>query len=153
LPAHGARVVCLDAEWPAVARERTDKPLHRVFPDNSAYAIYTSGSTGWPKGVLLPHRGLCNLVEAQRRSLGLQPDSRMLQVSRLSFDAAVWEVFVVLGVGGTLCIAHPDALRPGPDLAATLREMEISIALIVPSALAVLPEEPLPALRTLVVGA
>jgi len=32
---------------------------------NLAYVIYTSGSTGQPKGVMVEHAGLCNLVAAQ----------------------------------------------------------------------------------------
>jgi non-ribosomal peptide synthetase component F len=60
LPAHDdrsdayagdARIVCLDADWPAIARQPTTAPVTGLAPQHHAYVIYTSGSTGTPKGV------------------------------------------------------------------------------------------------------
>ena len=39
---------------------------------NLAYVIYTSGSTGQPKGVMVEHRSLGNLVLAQIEAFGLE---------------------------------------------------------------------------------
>ena len=51
LPAHGARIVRLDADWPTIAQQPTTAPGQpRSHPHNPAYVIYTSGSTGTPKG-------------------------------------------------------------------------------------------------------
>lgn len=58
---HGT-VVCLDAEEQLFTHERDDNPDIQVMPNNLAYVIYTSGSTGEPKGVMIEHRGLLNLV-------------------------------------------------------------------------------------------
>src|SRR5207237_1095268 len=62
LPAGGARVVCLDADWPAISAAPASAPRSGVRPDNLAYVIYTSGSTGRPKGVAVAHRGLSNVL-------------------------------------------------------------------------------------------
>ena len=56
LPAHDTRIdaahiVCLDADWPAIARQPTTAPVTGLAPQHPAYVIYTSGSTGTPKGV------------------------------------------------------------------------------------------------------
>src|SRR5205823_13398669 len=43
LPNTAATVLCLDADWPAIAAEPDDAPSTNVRPDNLAYLIYTSG--------------------------------------------------------------------------------------------------------------
>src|SRR5262249_31748011 len=63
LPEHRARVVCLDSDWPAVARHRTDNPTPALTAEDRAYVIYTSGSTGKPKGVILRHRRVVNTLD------------------------------------------------------------------------------------------
>ena len=56
LPAHEARVVCLDADVDAIAREPATAPALTLDPHHPAYVIYTSGSTGQPKGVMIDAR-------------------------------------------------------------------------------------------------
>ncbi len=120
-------------------------------PDDLAYVIYTSGSTGKPKGVLVTHRGLCNVVAAQQKVIGSGPGSRVLQFASLSFDASIFEIAMALGSGGTLHIPPPDLL-PGSELAAYLRNEEVTIVTLTPTALAAIPYEPLPALATITVA-
>ncbi len=70
IPASQAEIHCLDqSDFPSystlvIKESREDQTATSA---NLAYVIYTSGSTGTPKGVLLSHRGLCNVVEAQRQ--------------------------------------------------------------------------------------
>ncbi|WP_183147896.1 AMP-binding protein [Chryseobacterium nematophagum] len=44
----------------------TDNPLPSVSSSDLAYVIYTSGTTGKPKGVMIEHRSVVNLVESIR---------------------------------------------------------------------------------------
>src|ERR1700749_47526 len=152
LPKSGARVLCLDARRDEIARESEENPAVCVATDNAAYVIYTSGSTGRPKGVVVPHRGLCNLAEMYTRALRILPDSRVLQFAPFSFDASVSEIFPVLTNGAALVLARRDSLLPGPCLIELLREQAVSVVTLPPTALAVLPEAELGALRTLVVA-
>nr|AYM54552.1 protease do [Racemicystis crocea] len=152
LPEQGAQLLCLDTMSAAIAAEDTRSPARMAKPENVAYVIYTSGSTGTPKGVLVAHRGACNLA-AEARAFGIGAGTRLLQVSRLGFDAAAWEVFSALANGAVLCLVEDESTLVGAELARVLREQEISAALLVPSALSALPEESLPGLRSLIAGA
>jgi amino acid adenylation domain-containing protein len=148
LPAHGARVLCLDAD-----DEEEPEPLEdvkrAVGPSNLAYVIYTSGSTGRPKGVMVEHGGLANLVAYHGRDFGVVPGNRVLQFASQSFDASVWEVFMTLGNGATLCLAQPERMVGGRELAALLVEERITVATLPPSVLSLMPDEGLERLRLL----
>ncbi|MEU8379424.1 amino acid adenylation domain-containing protein [Streptosporangium sp. NPDC048865] len=74
-----------------------------VSPDSPAYVIYTSGSTGVPKGVVVPHRGVVNLVTGLR----FTERERMLLLTSLSFDIAALEIFGPLTAGGAVVLAPP----------------------------------------------
>ncbi|HET6854735.1 MAG TPA: condensation domain-containing protein, partial [Pyrinomonadaceae bacterium] len=55
-------IVCLDAERSAIDNESIDNVGADATPNNTAYVIYTSGSSGTPKGVLIQHRGVSNVI-------------------------------------------------------------------------------------------
>lgn len=50
LPAHQAKVFCLDTNGEMLVDQSQENPDSGVTIDNLAYVIYTSGSTGTPKG-------------------------------------------------------------------------------------------------------
>jgi len=148
-----APVVLLDTETPSWASEpEADLDRGGLTPGHPAYVIYTSGSTGRPKGVLVPHRGVCNVAAAQQRAFGVGPGDRVLQFASPSFDAAAFELVMALASGAALCAAPREELLPGPGLLALLRRHAVTTVTLPPSALAALPVEDLPALRTLTVA-
>ncbi|MER6108070.1 amino acid adenylation domain-containing protein [Streptomyces hirsutus] len=141
-------VIHLDA--PAEPQQPVPGP--EADADTLAYIIYTSGSTGTPKGVAIAHRGLSNMIEGQRDLVDPAPGDRVLQFASFGFDASILELTWSLSNGGCLVTAPGDDLRPGPDLARTLREHRVTGAMLPPSALAVLGEDAFPHLRVLQVA-
>ncbi|WP_053133416.1 non-ribosomal peptide synthetase [Pseudomonas sp. MIACH] len=73
-----------------------------------AYVIYTSGSTGQPKGVMVEHRTVENLVHWHCEAFGLSAVSHTSSVAGFGFDAMAWEVWPALCVGATLHLPPAD---------------------------------------------
>jgi len=141
----------LVADGPEVIEDgapvRVDELPRPVHLDDTAYLIYTSGSTGLPKGTLVSHRGVANLVSAQRSLLGTAPQSRVLHVASTSFDASVFELLMAVGASATLVVADPDAFA-GPDLERVIADGGVTHAVMTPSVLATLDPGALPSLQT-----
>jgi amino acid adenylation domain-containing protein len=95
-------------------------PLPRCPPEALAYVIFTSGSTGGPKGVVLQHRPVVNLVEWVNRSFGVGPGDRLLFITSLAFDLSVYDVFGTLAAGAEVVIAAEEELAEPAALAALL---------------------------------
>ena len=152
LPNSQASVICLDDVQDQVSQYSQDNFHNGLTGSYLVNVIYTSGSTGKPKGVMVEHRGLVNLAIAQIQSFAVHNHSRVLQFASFSFDACISEILMTFGSGATLYLAKKDSLLPGQPLIERLQKDGISHVTLPPSALAVLPKEPLPALQTLIVA-
>jgi amino acid adenylation domain-containing protein/non-ribosomal peptide synthase protein (TIGR01720 family) len=142
----------LSTEAAAIAAQPGNDPDLPISPNSLAYIIYTSGSTGQPKGVLIEHRGLSNLVVAFQQSFALQPDNTVLQFSSPSFDASLFDIVMALGAGASLFLAPREDLLPGPAFVELLRRHKINSMAMPPSVLAAIPHSELPDLHTIIVG-
>ncbi|QPP07898.1 amino acid adenylation domain-containing protein [Streptomyces bathyalis] len=84
----------------------------RVTSDD-AYVIYTSGSTGSPKGIVIRHEGILNLLDECVARRELAPRTRYSTCASPGFDAAVLETWTSLTTGGELVVT-PDSRRWHP---------------------------------------
>ncbi len=82
--------------------------------EDLAYVIFTSGSTGIPKGVMIDHQGAVNTILDINKLFNVTADDSVLAISSLSFDLSVYDIFGLLGAGGTVVIPKQDELR-SPD--------------------------------------
>ena len=152
LPHSQATLIYLDDVQDDVSQYSQDNLKNGLTVSNLANIIYTSGSTGKPKGVMVEHRGLVSLAIAQIQTFAVHNNSRVLQFASFSFDACISEILMTFGSGATLYLASKDSLLPGQPLIESLQKNGITHVTLPPSALAVLPKEPLPALQTLIVA-
>ncbi|WP_184738444.1 non-ribosomal peptide synthetase [Streptomyces netropsis] len=117
--------VLIDA--PALDDESSEELEIAVAADHPAYVVYTSGSTGQPKGVMVTHGGLANLLAFYRAEVIATAERirgsrrcRMALTASLSFDTSVvgllWQA-----VGHELHLIGDDTRR---DPAAMARYMD-----------------------------
>ncbi|MGH9318011.1 MAG: non-ribosomal peptide synthetase, partial [Thermoanaerobaculia bacterium] len=99
LPEGAAERVCLDADWPAIARESGENPPGQATADNLAYVIYTSGSTGAPKGVMIRHQGLVNYLTWCTKAYAVSEGRGSPVHSSIGFDLTVTSLFPPLLTG------------------------------------------------------
>lgn len=95
-----------------------------------AYVIYTSGSTGQPKGVMVEHRQVINLVHWHNRTFGLSAGQNASCVAGLGFDAAAWEIWPPLAMGAQLRMPAPDEARDPERLLAWWQSQPLDVAFL-----------------------
>lgn len=94
--------------------------LPEIRQDQTAYMIYTSGTTGRPKGVMLSHRGIANIVHP-----GNNPFSRdiikncrgIVAIGSICFDISLFEIFVPLFNGLFVELGNERAMVDPEELA------------------------------------
>ncbi|KUM75152.1 amino acid adenylation domain-containing protein [Streptomyces curacoi] len=97
-------------------------------PDSVACINFTSGSTGRAKGVPILHRGIVRLVHGA--SYGpLDENSRVLQVTPVTFDIATWEIWAALLNGGT-SVMYPAEFVQLSRLDRVIKEGGVNILLL-----------------------
>ncbi len=141
LPPHQAQVVYLDSNWQSNIQNSQENPVNQTTADNLIYVIYTSGSTGQPKGVMIPHRGICNQLYWRQTTFKLTQADKVLLTISFSFDPSVWQIFWPLCFGGKLIMARPGGHQDTAYLVKVITEQQITVLALVPSILRVLLEE------------
>lgn len=90
-------------------------------PPGTAYVTYTSGTSGRPKGVVVSHASLSNLLLSMREILAFGPRERLAAVTTLTFDIAVLELLLPLVSAATIVVPTREEARDPKRLAAAIR--------------------------------
>lgn len=83
--------------------DNSDLPQTRaVSGTDAAYIMFTSGSTGFPKGAVMPHGNVLNLIEWSKATFGITCDDILTNVNPLYFDNSVFDLYSALFTGACL---------------------------------------------------
>jgi tyrocidine synthetase-3 len=127
----GLNVLAVDDErrYKGTPTERQDTGS----PGGAAYVIYTSGTTGKPKGVIVEHRNVVNVVSWFARSYDVGVGAHVLQMSSYTFDASVNQVFGSLLHGAALYLMTREYLQDIEALRQYIESRDIHIVNFVPT--------------------
>jgi amino acid adenylation domain-containing protein len=113
-------------------RDNLDLPLR---PEHVAYVIYTSGTTGNPKGVLVEHASLVNLLQWYRERYSLEPGIRVLQMTGYTFDPSIEQIFGTLSSGAALYLIQRRTMAEKSKFRAFVDRFQINMLNFVPPTL------------------
>lgn len=111
------------------SKEKQYESVNRCNARDNAYTIYTSGSSGLPKGVMVSHRSVINLVK-NTNYLRLDHHNNMLQFSPLFFDPSIMEIFGALLNGATLTVVEKEKALESKKLAAHIKHHNVDQAVL-----------------------
>ncbi|WP_449417843.1 non-ribosomal peptide synthetase [Phormidium nigroviride] len=103
------QLICVDNEDLAGESKQSLEPVQT--PDDLAYVIYTSGSTGLPKGVMITHRNVANVVVHTNQHFNVTSQDRILALTALNHDLSVYDIFGLLSAGGAIVLPNAAAVK------------------------------------------
>ena len=73
-----------------------------ITGSNPAYIMFTSGSTGFPKGAVMTHANVLNLIAWSQKTFSITIDDTLTNVNPLYFDNSVFDFYAALFTGASL---------------------------------------------------
>jgi D-alanine--poly(phosphoribitol) ligase subunit 1 len=135
----------------------SETDLHTTGSD-PAYIMFTSGSTGEPKGAVIPHQGVLNLMEWARSAVCPGPGERFTNVNPLHFDNSVFDLYCGLLNGAALVPVETGGSANPAVWVKAVRLAQATVMFAVPTLflmldqLGLLTPAALPGVRTFIFG-
>ncbi|ANP52061.1 thioester reductase [Streptomyces griseochromogenes] len=135
-------------------------PLPPIDLDGSelAYILYTSGSTGVPKGCMIAHHSVLELLRSAVSVFDVGTEDRITLFHPYIFDLSVSEFWLAVAVGATSVVVPLKMAQSASDFLALLHREGVTLTSQVPTSLRALvyayeeAARPLLALRYVQVG-
>lgn len=119
------------------------------------YCIFTSGSTGVPKGVVISHKSVLDLVNAFKEAFSFDEDTIWGNQAPFDFDVSVKDIYNALKCGGTVQVLPKKLFKMPKLLVSYLCEKKVNTLIWAVSAFRIvadfktLEEGELPKLRNI----
>lgn len=106
--------------------------------EDLAYVIYTSGSTGNPKGVMVQHKAVINFIDGMNSIIDIRPNTKVLNVTTVSFDIFGYEALAPLLAGATIIVADEECQNDSKKIQNLIQEFDIDIMQTTPSRMGII---------------
>lgn len=110
-----------------------------IRQEQTAYLIYTSGTTGRPKGVMLSHRGIANIVHPDNNPFNrdiVKNGRGIAAIGSICFDISLFEIFVPLLNGLFVELGNEKSMVDAGELAEHILRHRADILHCTPSRIA-----------------
>jgi amino acid adenylation domain-containing protein len=129
----------------ALVPESPVQPPVEISSSHGAYIIFTSGSSGQPKGVLVEHGSVINLIQGIEEEiytpLSKRIDAEFLNISccfSFSFDGSIHQIFTPLLNGHTLHLPNEETRQDPERLHGFFESHQLHVVDATPSLFALL---------------
>lgn len=120
--------------------DRLDVIRDQMIDMDPLYAIFTSGSTGVPKGVVVSHKSVIDLVEAFDEAFTFNESQIFGNQAPFDFDVSVKDIYNALKVGATVSILPKKLFKMPKLLIDYLKEKKINTLIWAVSALRIVSD-------------
>jgi len=128
------KVICFDNE--IYDKYKNISINTNVNSTDLAYIIYTSGTTGNPKGVMIEHKNVVNLILNEDIQFNFNRDDVWTMFHSYCFDFSVWEIFGALLTGAELVVVPKEISRSPKEFLRLLEKEKVTILNQTPTAFA-----------------
>lgn len=119
----------------AINEEILDEVAEQRIDTDPLYAIFTSGSTGVPKGVLVSHRSVIDLIDNFKEEFAFDETLVLGNQAPFDFDVSVKDIYSTLKNGGTMYVIPKMMFSMVARLIDYLNENQINTVIWATSAL------------------
>jgi amino acid adenylation domain-containing protein len=134
------QIVDIEEQANKISSRSAGNPVRRADPQNLAYVIYTSGSTGIPRGAMICHRSVVNLLTILKESIYANAPKRPLRISlngSVAFDTSVKQL-IQLASGHAIHVVSEEVRKDPETLMSFVSSGSLDVLDCTPSTLQVL---------------
>ncbi len=134
----GERILYEEATAYPADREKLSGVREKAIDTDPLYAIFTSGSTGVPKGVLVCHRSVIDLIENFKVTFDFDETRVFGNQAPFDFDVSVKDIYSCIRNGATMHVIPKLFFSFPAKLIACINERKINTVIWATSALRIM---------------